>query len=173
MKKGFTLIELLVVVLIIGILASIALPQYQKAVEKSRASGAYTLLSAIGKAQEVYYLANGSYTLDFEELDIQFPYDSQGDAFFFNGGNYTWRKCTNRDCLYAVKKFRDGVYQIQINYNHTNMAAGPGFICAADKTTNAYGLCQSLGFSNNVIAQTNVTYPFGGKYTMRYYRQGR
>lgn len=148
MKNGFTLIELLVVVLIIGILAAVALPQYQKAVEKSRAAAAYTLLSSIAKAQELYYMENGTYTLDFEDLDIQLPYDTQGSSStFFSGGDYTWRKCVNRDCLYTVKKFRDGVYQIQVNYAHTNMAAGPGFICASDNKTNAYGLCQALGFS--------------------------
>ncbi len=73
MKKGFTLIELLIVVLIIGVLSAIALPQYEKAVEKSRAAEPMTLLTALGHAQEVYYMANGTYATKFNELDVQIP----------------------------------------------------------------------------------------------------
>ncbi len=72
-ERGFTLIELLVVVLIIGILSSVALPQYQKAVEKSRAVEALTMIKAAIQAEEVYYLANGDYTDNVDELDIIIP----------------------------------------------------------------------------------------------------
>ena len=59
MKKGFTLIELLVVVLIIGILSSIALPQYTNAVEKARTSEALSMIGSLKTGIDAYVLANG------------------------------------------------------------------------------------------------------------------
>ena len=59
LKKGFTLIEMLVVVLIIGILAAIALPQYENAVEKSKASEALIILKSLQQQQALCYLEKG------------------------------------------------------------------------------------------------------------------
>ena len=74
-NKAFTLIELLVVVLVIGILAAVALPQYQRAVEKARLTEAVTNLRVIANAHQLYYLANGEYlrTEDMDKLDITIP----------------------------------------------------------------------------------------------------
>lgn len=73
-KMGFTLIELLVVILIIGILAAVALPQYQKAVEKSQSAQALALLRAISNACDAYYLEHGTHATSFDQLDFPFPW---------------------------------------------------------------------------------------------------
>ena len=72
-NAGFTLIELLVVVLIIGILAGVALPQYETAVLKSKMNSIVPLVRAIKNANEVYYMANGKYTDNLNDLDISIP----------------------------------------------------------------------------------------------------
>ena len=122
---GFTLIELLVVVLIIGILAAVAVPQYQVAVEKSRMSEALTNLASIQKAIDVYILENGYPSSSVELignpenengiaglLDIDLESTLQCDR---DDGQYCHSKhfvydasCGSNQCEIVIFRYKDG-----------------------------------------------------------------
>ena len=85
---GFTLIELLVVVLIIGILAAMALPQYFKAVERSRMAEAVTLMDSVVKSQRRKFMQTNRYARRFEGLDVS-PKGATGRFYYTKGDPQT------------------------------------------------------------------------------------
>ena len=107
-KRGFTLIELLVVVLIIGILASVALPQYQKAVRKARLSEVASTFSALSKGVDMYLLENGyptgSAAVQFTgtsknaSLDIDLTCSTEDDYFCYQNVGRWAVKCNSSLC---------------------------------------------------------------------------
>ncbi|MWL88157.1 type IV pilin protein [Cupriavidus sp. SW-Y-13] len=68
--RGFTLIELMITVMIIGILAAVAIPQYQQFVTKARRAEAKSGLARVQGALERYFTVNNVYTLDPAALKL-------------------------------------------------------------------------------------------------------
>ncbi len=125
-KKAFTLLELLVVVLIIGILAAIALPQYKLAVAKSKYNTIKEMTESLAQSVERYYLATGTPPTNLEVLDIDIPGEYQGNAKLRkdlpSGGSCGFNAGTSNDQeLICFKNIfgTDIAYLSKIYYNQT------------------------------------------------------
>ena len=144
-KKGFTLIELLVVVLIIGILAAIALPQYQKAVWKSRAAELISMARTLNTAQQAYLMANGSLAGNVDLLDISFDSltraTSVAQSYGMNDGYVK-----NNEILLAIDDY--GVTTIAAFATGPYAYAGFGIFGNAEAHTEC---CNTAGFRSDEI----------------------
>ena len=152
-NAAFTLIELLVVVLIIGILAAVALPQYNLAVEKSRISEAKTLLKSIVDAEEVYVMETGGGdfqgTDNLKELDITLPgtYDETGTTLTTSNWEIFVDECIAEKPGFACIVMADrigkdySVYAVGHGYDGAGEVVGE-FYCGADTPAT---VCPKLG----------------------------
>jgi prepilin-type N-terminal cleavage/methylation domain-containing protein len=155
-KGGFTLIELLVVVLIIGILSSIALPQYTKAVEKSRASEAQAYLADWVTGQTIYHMSTGGYAAEADKtnMDVSLPADLKN----FSIGAIT--TATDKVAVVLTRTSSSMPYDMQAVVEHSSTTGldtptltccGPAQICQAIHNGNnawvvaAAGSCTGVG----------------------------
>lgn len=139
-KQGFTLIELLVVVLIIGILSSVALPQYMKAVEKSRAAEAWQTLKAINDAEKIKNMEEDTNGLAYPVSDLALSFIDK------NGASVTGSDWEGQNFRYWVGGQTSSAVRTGNEYTLALSASGKR-TCWDGNNPSAKGNCKKLGFS--------------------------
>ena len=157
MSKAFTLIELLVVVLIIGILSAIALPQYQKAVDRARFVETMTGGDALINAEKIYYLANGKYTNQLSELDISLPGEVSANGQSVNFGKSTCILYYNDESGASDSVWCWGAYD-RVGFRVFFRNINNRYCMALHGDERAIRICKSMTKSTGVEMSENMYY---------------
>jgi type IV pilus assembly protein PilA len=120
LKKGFTLLEVLIVVIIIGILAAIALPQYTTTIEKSRSGEAATNVGSLRTSIDRYWYQNGSFPASIDDLDIDNPNLVTNRLFNYTIADVGTSAETRNYTVKAERIDKEGDYWVQWTQTDNN-----------------------------------------------------
>ncbi len=149
-KNGFTLIEVLTVVIIIGILTSIALPMYTRAIERSRATEAMANIKAMNDSIYAYY-ADKESCPKFTQLVAMVPgADAEGTQVTTKHFTFTMPNSTavvpGTECHGVLAKRNSGGYAYTI-WNPYHTVGGKALSLQCDGSTDKdIAICESLGW---------------------------
>ena len=88
-QSGFSLVELTIVVVILGVLAMMAVPRYQTAVERAKGAEAFNFLAQIEAGQERHNARTGEYAQAISQLDVKVPTPKHFSVGTFT--SYDWQ----------------------------------------------------------------------------------
>ncbi len=127
-RTANTLTEIVIVIIIIGILASLALPRYFGTVEKAKSAEAVQILTALYGAEKSYLIENSQYTLSATGLDISIPYSPNFNTPTFPGSLPDPTDSVN-STLVSVQR-STSAYTLSILENGTIQCAPSGSNCS-------------------------------------------